>query len=89
MYYVYIIYSKKLNKKYIGYTKNLSNRLEEHNRDKSSFTSKTSDWKLLYYEVFKSELDARREELFLKTGKGRERLKYLLEDTINNIGEFA
>lgn len=85
MYYVYIIYSDKLNKKYIGYSENLKNRLEEHNRGKSSFCSRGENWKLIYYEVFKSEKDARREEQFLKSGKGRERLKFLLEETMKEI----
>ena len=84
MYFVYIIYSEKLNKKYIGYTKDLRKRLKDHKRGKSSFVSTGGEWKLMYYEVFKVEADARQEELFLKTGKGRERLKYLLKNTMKN-----
>ncbi len=82
MHYVYIIYSKKLNKKYIGYTKDLKRRLNRHNNNRSNYTSKGGQWKLLYYEVFRSEKDARQEELFLKTGRGRERLKFLLKNTM-------
>jgi len=41
-------------------------------------------WTLIYYEAFLSKKDARREELFLKTGKGRERLTYLLENILEN-----
>lgn len=89
MHYVYIIYSKKLNKKYIGYTKDLKDRLIHHNSDRSNYTSKGVQWELLYYEVFKSEKDARQEELFLKTGRGRERLKFLLKNTMKKFGEFA
>lgn len=85
MFYVYIIYSKKINKKYIGYSTNLKARLEEHNRGKSSFCSNGERWELIHYQVFKSEKDARSEERFLKTGKGRERLKFLLEDTMDKI----
>ncbi|MFH1225733.1 MAG: GIY-YIG nuclease family protein [bacterium] len=77
MYYVYIIYSKKLNKKYIGSTENLRNRIIEHNSGKSDFTSKGIPWKLLYYEAFENKIDALREERFLKTGKGRKRISYL------------
>ena len=86
MWYVYILYSQKIDKKYIGFTKNLKQRIKEHNSGKSDFTSKGGSWKLIYYESFVSEKDARAEELFLKSGKGRERLKFLLENT---IGEFA
>ncbi|HAT03892.1 MAG TPA: endonuclease [Candidatus Magasanikbacteria bacterium] len=85
-YYVYIIYSDTLRKKYIGYSNDLKKRLAEHNSGKSDFTLKGIPWRLVYYEVFNSKKDARKEELFLKTGKGRERIKFLLQDT---IGEFA
>jgi len=82
MYYVYIIFSQRLQKKYIGFTTDLKKRLIYHNNGKCNFTSKGIPWSLVYYEVFKSEKDARNEELFLKSGKGRERLKYLLKDTL-------
>lgn len=62
-------------------TENLKKRLKEHLDGKVPFTSITKDWKLIYYEVFFSKKDASAEERFLKTEKGRERLKYLLADT--------
>ena len=86
MYYVYIIYSEKLNKKYVGYSTDLKQRMGYHNGKKSSFTSRGVPWKLVYYEAFLSEADAKREELFLKSGKGRERIKFLLQ---NIFGEVA
>jgi putative endonuclease len=86
MYYVYILHSKQLNKKYIGFTSDLKNRIQEHKRGDSNFTSRTNDWKLIYYECFLSKIDAKEEEKFLKSGKGRERIKYLLK---KYFGEFA
>lgn len=77
MYYVYIIFSKKLKKKYIGSTSNLKTRLHKHNSRKSKFTSRGVPWCLLYYEAFLNKSDAIREELFLKSGRGRDRLNYL------------
>jgi len=85
MYYTYIIYSKKLNKKYIGYCADLKNRIERHNAKKSVFTSRGVPWILIYYEGFLNRNDARKEEKFLKTGKGRERIKFLLSGTINKL----
>ena len=79
MYYVYIIFSEKLKKKYIGSTSNLKARFKEHNSGESIYTAKGIPWKLIYYEAFSSKKDAIREEKFLKSGKGRERIKYLLE----------
>jgi len=33
----------------------------------------------VYYQAFLNKKDAQTEEKFLKTGRGRERLKYLLQ----------
>lgn len=78
MFYVYILKSFKNNKLYKGFTGDLKRRMKEHNSGNSKFTSDNGPWKLIYYEAFLSEVDARKEEKFLKSGKGRERIKYLL-----------
>jgi putative endonuclease len=82
MYYVYILKSKRNGKLYKGLTNDLERRINEHNRGESTYTSQNGPWELLYYEAFKSESDARREEKFLKSGKGKERIKYLLNDNL-------
>lgn len=81
MYYVYVLKNLETGIFYKGFTKNLKRRIREHLSGNSAFTSKYKNWKLVYYEAFMSEIDARREEKFLKTGKGRERLKFLLSDS--------
>ncbi len=70
---------------------NLRNRLLEHNRGESSFTNRGKPWKLIYYEAFNSKIDASEEEIFLKSGKGRERIDYCLKETLKEIrlGEVA
>jgi len=85
MYYVYILFSHKLNKKYIGSTNDLKNRLKEHNAGRTPFTIKGIPWKLIYYQCFINKIDALAEEKFLKSGKGRERLKFLLENTVVSL----
>lgn len=67
-------------------TSDLKIRLKEHNSGKSDYTSRGKPWKLIYYEAFLSKKDAENEELFLKSGKGRERIKYLNK---NNFGGVA
>lgn len=79
MYYVYIIKSEKIGKLYVGSTEDLRKRALEHNMGKVVSTKTSYPWKMIYYEAFMSKNDARREELFLKTGKGRERIKWLLK----------
>ncbi len=78
MYYVYILQSKKTEKLYKGSTSDLRKRFAEHNRGGVASTRGGRPWKLAYYEAFAIKSDALREEKFLKSGKGRERIKYLL-----------
>lgn len=77
MYYVYVLKNKNNNFLYKGFTKDLKQRIKEHNSKNSPYTSK-GEWGLVYYEAFLSEKIAREEERFLKSGKGRERLKYII-----------
>jgi len=82
MYYVYILKSEKTGKLYKGLTSDLKRRLNEHNNREEKSTKNGAPWKLIYYEAFSNKTDARREELFLKSGKGKERIKYLLTQTL-------
>lgn len=80
MHYVYILKSSINGDLYKGSTADLRNRICEHNSSKVRSTKSGVPWTLVYYEAFVSKKDARREELFLKTGKGRERIKYLFNN---------
>jgi len=80
MHYVYILYSQNLNKLYKGSTRNLRKRIKEHNSGKVISTKSESSWKLIYYEAFINKTDALREEKFLKSGRGKKRIKYLLKN---------
>lgn len=84
MFYVYIIQSNKTKRLYKGFTKDIKRRITEHNRGNVKTTKRGVSWKLIYYQGFVNEKDARREELFLKSGKGRERLKFLLENSLES-----
>ena len=80
MYYVYVLKSNKTGKLYKGSCSDLKKRLYEHNLGKVKSTKSEKPWSLIYYEAFLNKKYARREEIFLKTGQGRERLKWLLEN---------
>lgn len=62
---------------YKGSTSDLKARLLKHNKGDVLSTKAGCPWKLIYYEAFINKTDALREEKFLKSGKGRERIKYL------------
>lgn len=65
MYYVYVLYSKKYNKFYIGYTDDLKRRLNEHKFDKVYTMYRMRDWKLTYCEACLGKKDATDRELQL------------------------
>jgi putative endonuclease len=73
MYKVYILYSAKYNKIYIGYTSNLEERLLSHNQlGKKGWTIKFRPWMLIHTESFNTKQQALLREKQLKSGKGRE-----------------
>jgi putative endonuclease len=80
VHYVYVLKSLKTGKLYKGSTANLKARLAKHNSGSVSSTKEFRPWVLIYYEAFINKTDALREEKFLKSGKGRERLKHLLQN---------
>jgi putative endonuclease len=77
-YFVYIIYSKKLNKYYVGYSENIILRLQQHNEGISIFTSKANDWKLVYHEPFATRQEAQKREKAIKAKKSRRYIEWLI-----------
>ncbi|MEK7067598.1 MAG: GIY-YIG nuclease family protein [Patescibacteria group bacterium] len=66
MYFVYILKSLKSKKLYVGYTSNLYKRFKEHNLALVQSTKPYLPWKLVYYEAYFSEEEARHREHNLK-----------------------
>ena len=77
-YYVYLIVSKVKKKtiSYVGYTKDINNRINLHNKGKGAKFTKGKKWKLIYLRKFISKRDAMIEEYKLKKNyKLRKRIK--------------
>lgn len=66
MFFMYILKSLKDSQLYIGFTNNLKRRLEEHNKGAVVSTKSRKPLKLVYYEAYASEYDARHREHNLK-----------------------
>ena len=75
---MYIIESTTRKYRYVGITKNLERRLKEHNVGANKTTSPYKLFILKYTESFDSRLEARKREMFFKSGEGRELLNNLL-----------
>jgi putative endonuclease len=72
IYTVYVLYSKKYDKIYIGYTSDLIKRFYSHNElGIKGFTVKYRSWEVAYTEVFTDKNEAKRREKELKSSRGR------------------
>ena len=78
MYTVYIIFSLKIDRYYIGYSENVSERLVQHNSGISDYTSKASDWELKYCEGFDTRQEAMKREKEIKDKKSRKYIEWLI-----------
>ena len=67
-YFVYVIGSLKHSKPktYVGWTKDLNERLRKHNLGKGAKSTRGRKWKILYHEVFNSKKKALSREYYLK-----------------------
>ncbi len=79
-YYVYILFSDRLNRYYIGSTKDIASRIEAHLWNHKGFTSKAKDWQLRYQEVFETKTEALAREKQIKRWKSRKLIEKLISD---------
>lgn len=82
MFYVYVLSNEKNDNLYTGFTKDLKNRLKEHNRGLNFSTKPFMPWTLIYYEACLNEKDAMRRERYLKTSQGERLLKRRLKEYV-------
>ena len=75
---MYILYSEKINRYYIGHTKNLQSRLERHNGGGVKSTKNKGPWRVVYFEEYPNKIEANRRELALKKMKSRKYLEELI-----------
>jgi putative endonuclease len=72
---VYVIRSYKDGRFYVGMTKDLGRRIQEHESGKTKSTKGFRPWKLIFTENFPSFSEARKREKYLKSGSGKEYIK--------------
>ena len=84
MYYTYVLLSKKDEKYYAGYSKNLKLRFKQHQDGKVLSTKNRRPFILIYYEACLNQSDALRREKYLKTHYGKMFLKKRLISYLSN-----
>ena len=75
MYYSYVLQSEKDKEFYIGFTKDLKLRFEQHTKGMVDSTKNRAPLTLIYYEACLSQKDATKRERYLKTYHGKMFLK--------------
>lgn len=86
MYYVYILFSEQDRLLYTGFCNDLKARFDKHQKGFFKATKHRRPLKLIYYESYLNELDARRREVYFKGGKGKAELKIQLQEIFKEIG---
>ena len=77
---MYILFSTKLEKYYVGFTGDLlEERLRKHNSNHKGFTGGIGDWKLVYFEEYNIKKEAQDRERELKKWKSRKMIEKLIK----------
>ncbi|MBI4709287.1 MAG: GIY-YIG nuclease family protein [Candidatus Portnoybacteria bacterium] len=79
--FVYVLHNPKTGRLYVGRTRNLKRRLEQHKKSKLSHRNRY--FTCIFAEIFTNEADASRRESYLKSSKGKYTLKAMLKNTLS------
>ena len=85
---VYVLFSLKDHKLYIGYTTSLRRRLGEHHRGETVSTARRRPLRLLFCEHYVSRQDAQRREQYFKTSPGKRSLRLMLKDSLRQAAAW-
>ncbi len=78
MYFVYILYSQKCDRYYVGYATDIAARLLRHNNGYVTATKNCRPYTLCKCKSFASETEARQEEARIKKQKSRKYIELLI-----------
>ncbi|WP_343788305.1 GIY-YIG nuclease family protein [Wandonia haliotis] len=83
-YFVYILYSEKIDRFYTGQTQNLKNRLSRHNSGYEKFTKRGAPWKLMCFIECSTRSEAMKLELRIKNFKSQKRMKLYIQEVVGS-----
>ncbi len=78
MWFLYILYSEKIDKYYIGITGDIEKRIEFHNRMGKGWTAKGRPWKIKFTKEFQNRKDAQFWERKIKKLKRRDIIETII-----------
>ncbi|MHB0977846.1 MAG: GIY-YIG nuclease family protein [Minisyncoccota bacterium] len=83
MQYLYILKSSKNGKYYIGCTKDIIRRLEEHNKGQNESTKNACPWELVCHRQFDSQAEAFQEEKKIKSFRSGNAFKKIINGDVS------
>ena len=87
MFTVYVLYSEKHDRIYIGYTSDLINRFRSHQvLATKGYTVSYRPWKVIHLEYFEHKSDALKREKTLKSGQGRSWIRNTVLPHLISVG---
>ena len=78
-YKIYILFSDAYRKTYVGFSENTIERLEKHNSGAVTSTKKFRPWRIVFEEDVNDYKEARKRELYYKSGAGRRKIKGIFD----------
>ena len=81
MYFVYILYSKKIDRYYVGSTNNIDDRLRRNNSGQGIYTKKGIPWEFIISFEFTTRSEAVKFEMKIK----RRGIKRFILDSENGV----
>ena len=85
-YYVYVLFSERDRKLYIGFTSHVFKRFKQHVNGENISTENRRPLKLIYYEAHLNKADALRRESYFKSTSGKRTLQIILKDVLSELG---
>ena len=82
-YFLYILYSSRIDRYYLGSSANPENRLWFHNHTNQGWTLRGQPWTLVFSKAFPTKAEAQRWERWIKRQKNRLLVKKIIH------GEFT
>jgi len=86
-FWVYVLRSEKDSGLYVGMTKDLDRRIDEHNRGRVASTKSRMPLKIIYSEMASDRKSARVREKYWKSGAGREKIQMLGSPAFGQVVE--
>jgi putative endonuclease len=84
LFFVYFLYSAKVDRYYVGQTDNILRRMCSHTSGQSPYTSIAKDWILMHTESYATRSESLKREKAIKRKKSRKYIEWLITQSASS-----